>query len=86
LRDTRTSHDKTFVYLIYIQQIRGYFRDIENYQFSRGVYKNSIGENNTDVAQANNNIALEYRPLGGRKKELEVLWQFVLVVFLLGRF
>ena len=78
LKDTLTSNDKSFVDLIYdIGFIHGklgdYSKAVENYQNSLDLYKSIIGENNTDVAQAYNNIAVEYRHLGLKKKELESL-------------
>ena len=78
LKDTLPSSDKIFVDLIYdIGFINGklgdYSKAVENYQTSLNLYKNIIGENHTDVAQAYNNIAVEYRNLGLRKKELESL-------------
>jgi len=78
LTDTLSEKDKTFVDLIYdigfiYGQLGDYSKAVENYQRSLDLYKNVIGDNNTDVAQAYNNIAVEYRNLGLRKKELESL-------------
>ena len=78
LSDTLTSNDKTFVDLIYdigfiYGKLGDYSKAVENYQNSLDLYKSIIGENNTDVAQAYNNIAVEYRHLGLKKKELESL-------------
>lgn len=78
LKDTLSSSDKTFVDLIYdigyiYSQLGDYSKAVENYQHSLDLYIDIIGENNTDVAQAYNNIAVEYRNLGLRKQELESL-------------
>ncbi|WOD44628.1 CHAT domain-containing protein [Hwangdonia lutea] len=78
LEDTLTTNDKTFVDLIYDigfihSKLGDYSKAVNNYQKSLDLYKYIIGENNTDVAQAYNNISVEYRYLGLRKKELESL-------------
>jgi len=78
LKDTLTSKDKSFVDLIYdigfiYSELGDYSKAVKNYQSSLDLYKKIIGENNTDVAQAYNNMAVEYRYLGLRKKELESL-------------
>jgi CHAT domain-containing protein/tetratricopeptide (TPR) repeat protein len=78
LKDTLSNNDKTFVDLIYdigyiYSKLGDYSKSVENYQSSLDLYKNIIGENSTDVALAYNNIAVEYRYLGLRKKELESL-------------
>ncbi|MGJ8591039.1 MAG: CHAT domain-containing protein [Aquaticitalea sp.] len=78
LKDTLSESDKTFVDLIYdigfiYSKIGDYSKAVDNYQMSLDLYKNILGENHTDVAQAYNNIAVEYRSLGLRKKELESL-------------
>jgi CHAT domain-containing protein len=78
LKDTLPKNNKIFVDLIYdigfiYSQLGDYSKAVENYQTSLDLYRKIIGENNTDVAQAYNNIAVEYRGLGLRKKELESL-------------
>ncbi|MDP5081293.1 MAG: tetratricopeptide repeat protein, partial [Winogradskyella sp.] len=78
LKDTLSVKDKTFVDLIYdigfiYSKLGDYSKAVENYQKSLDLYKNIIGENNTDVALAYNNIAVEYRYLGLKKMELESL-------------
>jgi len=78
LKDTLSKSDKKFVDLIYdigyiYSQLGDYTNAVKNYQASLDLYKKNIGENNSDVAQAYNNIAVEYRNLGLRKKELESL-------------
>ncbi|MBA6153159.1 CHAT domain-containing protein [Gelidibacter maritimus] len=75
LEDTLSKTDKIFVDLIYDigyihSQLGDYSKAVENYQASLNLYKKIVGENHTDVAQAYNNIAVEYRHLGLRKKEL----------------
>ncbi len=75
LKDTLSAKDKTFVDLIYdigyiYSKMGDFSKAVENYQKSLNLYKEIIGETNTDVAQAYNNIAVEYRNLGLRKKEL----------------
>ena len=78
LKDTLSEKDKSFVDLIYdigfiYSKLGDYSKAVANYQTSLDLYKNTIGENNTDVAQAYNNIAVEYRNLGLRKDELTSL-------------
>lgn len=78
LKDTLTNKDKKFVDLLYdigyiYSQLGDYSKAVENYQSSLDLYKNIIGENHTDVAQAYNNISKEYRNLGLKKKELQSL-------------
>ena len=78
LKDTLSEKDKTFVDLIYdfgfiYSNLGDYSKAVENYQKSLDLYRSIIGENHTDVAQAYNNTAIEYRFLGLRKKELESL-------------
>ncbi|EPR73339.1 kinesin light chain-like protein [Winogradskyella psychrotolerans RS-3] len=78
LKDTLSNKDKSFVDLIYDigfihSKLGDYSKAVENYQTSLDLYKSVIGENNTDVAQAYNNIAVEYRYLGLKRKELESL-------------
>lgn len=78
LKDTLTSSDKNFVDLIYdigyiYGQLGDYSKSVENYQISLDLYRNSIGEENHDVALAYNNISVQYRKLGLRKRELESL-------------
>ena len=78
LKDTLSNKDKSFVDLIYDigfihSKLGDYSKAVENYQASLDLYKTVIGENNTDVAQAYNNIAVEYRYLGLKTKELESL-------------
>lgn len=78
LKDTLSANDKIFVDLIYdigyiYSQLGDYSKAVKNYQASLDLYKKVIGENHTDVAQAYNNIAVEYRNLGLHKKELESL-------------
>ncbi|SDG90958.1 CHAT domain-containing protein [Winogradskyella thalassocola] len=78
LKDTLSNKDKSFVDLIYDigfihSKLGDYSKAVENYQTSLDLYKTVIGENNTDVAQAYNNIAVEYRYLGLKTKELESL-------------
>ena len=76
--DTLNKKDKKLVDLIYdigyiYSQLGDYSKAIENFETSLELYKNIIGENHTDVAQAYNNIAVEYRNLGLKKKELAAL-------------
>ena len=78
LKDTLSEKDKIFVDLVYdigfiYAKLGDYSNAVSHYQKSLDLYKNVIGENNTDVAQAYNNIAVEYRNLGLRKKELSSL-------------
>lgn len=78
LKDTLTEKDKKFVDLIYdighiYSRLGDYSKAVENFQSSLDLYKKIIGENHTDVALAYNNIAVEYRNLGLRKKEQESL-------------
>ncbi|MCK0114589.1 CHAT domain-containing protein [Gelidibacter sp. F63206] len=78
LKDTLTNSDKNFVDLVYdigyiYGQLGDYSKSVENYQISLDLYRNSIGEENHDVALAYNNISVQYRKLGLKTKELESL-------------
>lgn len=78
MKDTLTSADKAFVDLIYdigyiYNQLGDYSKSVENYQVSLDFYRDIIGENNHDVALSYNNIAVQYKYLGLRRKELESL-------------
>ncbi len=78
LNDTLSSSEKSFVDLVYdigyiYAQLGDYSKSVEKYQISLDLYRDIFGENNHDVALSYNNIAVQYRKLGLRKKELESL-------------
>lgn len=76
LEDTLTKQNKKYVDLIYdigyIQSKLGdYSSAVEHFQTSLDLYQEIIGKDNNDVAQTYTDIAVEYRKLGLRKKELK---------------
>ena len=78
LQDTLGEKDRGFINLIYNlghinTEIGDYSKAVKYYQRSLDLYKDLLGENNVDVAQSYTKIAVEYRNLGLRKKELESL-------------
>ena len=78
LKDTLGEKDQVFINLIYNQafiygEIGDYSKAAEYYQKSLDLYKNLSGEENIDMAQSYTKIAVEYRKLGLKKKELESL-------------
>ncbi|MEN8125363.1 MAG: CHAT domain-containing tetratricopeptide repeat protein [Bacteroidota bacterium] len=78
LMDTLGEKDRVFVNLIYNlgyinTEIGDYSMAVKYYQRSLDLYKDILGENNVDIAQSYTKIAVEYRNLGLRKKELESL-------------